>query len=75
MAAGLSIDIVRSGVELRISGRLDAHSAPAARSALQAAIEDGVGELLVSVADLEIWDASGLGVLVGAQRRARRAAG
>ena len=73
MATGLSIEVVRTGVELRISGRLDAHSAPAARAALQSAIEDGVGELRVSVPDLEIWDASGLGVLVGAQRRARQA--
>jgi anti-anti-sigma factor len=72
MASGLRIDVVRTGVELRIAGRLDAHSAPAARSGLQAAIEDGVGELMVSVPDLEIWDASGLGVLVGAQRRARQ---
>jgi len=73
METGLSIETVRTGVELRITGRLDAHTAAAARSALQTAIEDGVGELRVAVPDLEIWDASGLGVLVGAQRRARQA--
>jgi anti-anti-sigma factor len=73
MTAELSIEIIRAGAELRISGRLDGHSASAARAALQAAIEDGVGEVVVRVPELEIWDASGLGVLVGAQRRARHA--
>lgn len=72
MAAELDIELLRAGVELRISGRLDAHTAPVARATLQAAIDGGAGELLVRVSDLEIWDASGLGVLVGAQRRARQ---
>jgi anti-sigma B factor antagonist len=73
MASGLSIEVVRAGSELRISGRLDGHGAPTARTALQKAIEDGVGDVVVRVPELEIWDASGLGVLVGAQRRARQA--
>lgn len=73
MASGLSIEVVVPGTELRISGRLDGHSASAARSALQKTIEDGVGDVVVRVPELEIWDASGLGVLVGAQRRARQA--
>lgn len=73
MASGLSIEVIRAGAELRISGRLDGHSAPTARIALQKAIEDGVGDVVVRVPELEIWDASGLGVLVGAQRRARQA--
>jgi anti-anti-sigma factor len=69
----LSIEVVCAGAELRISGRLDGRSASAARTALQRAIDDGVGDVVVRVPDLEIWDASGLGVLVGAQRRARQA--
>jgi anti-sigma B factor antagonist len=73
MASEFGIEIIRAGAELRISGRLDGHSASSARIALQAAIDDGVGDVVVRVPELEIWDASGLGVLVGAQRRARRA--
>jgi anti-anti-sigma factor len=72
MASELGIEVVRAGADLRISGRLDARSAPVARTALQAVIDDGAGDIRVRVRDLEIWDASGLGVLVGAQRRARQ---
>jgi anti-anti-sigma factor len=72
MASELGIEVVRAGADLRIAGRLDARSAPVARTALQAAIDDGAGDIRVRVRDLEIWDASGLGVLVGAQRRARQ---
>lgn len=72
MASDLSIEIIRAGVELAVSGRLDGHSAPAVRAALQATIDDGVGDVVVHIPELEIWDASGLGVLVGAQRRARQ---
>jgi anti-sigma B factor antagonist len=32
----------------------------------------GEGDLLLHVGALEIWDASGLGVLVGAHRKARQ---
>jgi anti-sigma B factor antagonist len=73
MATDLNIDIIRAGAELTMSGRLDGRSAPAARTALQRVIDDGAGDLIVRVPRLEIWDASGLGVLVGAQRRARQA--
>jgi anti-anti-sigma factor len=73
MKSEFGIEIIRTASELRISGRLDGHSASTARAVLQTAIDDGVGDLVVRVPDLEIWDASGLGVLVGAQRRARQA--
>jgi anti-sigma B factor antagonist len=73
MTSGLSIEMIRAGAELAVSGRLDGHSAPAARAALQVTIDDGAGDVVLHIPDLEIWDASGLGVLVGAQRRARQA--
>jgi anti-sigma B factor antagonist len=72
MAQDLQIEVVRDGVELSLSGRLDVRSAPVARALLHEIVHAGTGDLLVHVADLEIWDASGLGVLVGANRRARR---
>jgi anti-sigma B factor antagonist len=73
MASEFGIEVLRAGAELRISGRLDGRSASAVRTALQSAIDGGAGEVVVHVPELEIWDAGGLGVLVGAQRRARHA--
>lgn len=52
-------------------GRLDVRGAPAARDALQAALTGGTGQLVVDLAGVELLDATGLGVLVGAHRRAR----
>jgi anti-anti-sigma factor len=73
MASDLQVEVVRDGAEVALSGRLDVRSAPVARALLHEIVAAGTGDLLVSVADLEIWDASGLGVLVGADRRARQA--
>ncbi|MDQ1680387.1 MAG: hypothetical protein QOI42_1246 [Frankiaceae bacterium] len=56
-----------------LDGRLDVTTAPDARLALHAAIDSGLGDLVVDLARLETLDASGLGVLVGAHRRAIRA--
>jgi anti-anti-sigma factor len=72
MTQGITVEVVRHGHEVALSGLLDSRSAPGARSALHAAVDDGTGELVVEVSRLEIWDAAGLGVLVGAHRRARR---
>lgn len=73
MARDLQIEVVHSGVEVVLSGRLDARSAPVARALLHEIVAAGEGDLRLRVANLEIWDASGLGVLVGANRRARQA--
>jgi anti-anti-sigma factor len=72
MSQGLQIEVVRRGEEIALAGRLDARSASVARTLLHAAVADGEGDLLLRVGTLEIWDASGLGVLVGAQRKARQ---
>ncbi|MGB8651377.1 MAG: STAS domain-containing protein [Mycobacteriales bacterium] len=56
-----------------LAGRLDVHTAADVRNALAAAVDDGEGELLVDLAAVEAVDATGLGVLVGAHRRAQRA--
>jgi anti-anti-sigma factor len=69
---GLEVEIIDRGVYLRLTGRLDARTAPEARTALQESVDSGVGELVIEMGDLEIWDGAGLGVLVGAGRRAQR---
>lgn len=72
MVSNLQIEVVRAGADVVLSGRLDSRSAPVARALLHEIIGSGEGDLLLHVADLEIWDASGLGVLVGAHRLARQ---
>ncbi len=73
MERELELRVVRPGVEVDLVGRLDAKTASGARDHLHSCIDDGDGDLLLHVGELEIWDSTGLGVLVGAHRRARRA--
>jgi len=72
MGRGLDIDVVRAGAELVLAGRLDARTAPNARSMLHDAVAEGTGDLVLRVAGLEIGDSTGLGVVIGVGRRARR---
>ena len=72
-AKGLSVEVLLPGAEVARDGRLDARSANHARAVLESAVDDGVGDLVLHVVHLELWDAVGLGVLVGVHRRARRA--
>ena len=59
--------------EIHLTGRLDVHAAADVRNALAAAVDAGTGDLVLDLAELEAVDATGLGVLVGAHRRAQRA--
>jgi len=56
-----------------LSGRLDVHAAADVRLELADAVDSGEGELVLDLAELEAVDATGLGVLVSAHRRAQRA--
>ena len=64
---------VAVGYELVLSGRLDASSATEVREALHRAVDAGAGDLVVDVSGIDRVDATGLGVLLGAHRRADRA--
>lgn len=68
----MQIEVQVAGRQVTLSGRLDAHTVSGARSALHQAVQEGEGDLEVRVDGLEIWDATGLGVLVGAHRLAGR---
>jgi anti-sigma B factor antagonist len=59
------------GTVVSLAGRLDVLGARAAREALHAAVDGGEGRLVVDLAEVELLDATGLGVLVGTDRRAR----
>jgi anti-anti-sigma factor len=69
---GASVREEVPGQVVHVVGRLDVHTVPDVRSALHAAVDAGRGELVVHVGGIVVADATGLGVLVGAHRRAQR---
>jgi anti-anti-sigma factor len=71
--SGLAVAQVEPGQLVQLAGRLDVHTAADVRLALADAVELGEGDLVIDLASLEGVDATGLGVLVGAHRRAGRA--
>jgi anti-anti-sigma factor len=64
---------VNDGHLVALSGRLDVHAAADVRLEIAEAVDSGHGELVLDLAQLESVDATGLGVLVSAHRRAQRA--
>lgn len=64
--------MAHGGALVVLRGRLDVSTVGDLRGALHEALAAGVGDLVVDVSEVEIADATGLGVLVGAHRRAER---
>jgi anti-sigma B factor antagonist len=62
---------VATGSEIALSGRLDVSAVSEVRAALHRALDLGTGDLVVDLAGVELLDATGLGVLMGADRRAK----
>jgi anti-anti-sigma factor len=58
-----------------LAGELDSASAPALREQLLSLLRPGSSRLLVDLSRVSLCDASGLAVLVGISRRARRLGG
>jgi anti-sigma B factor antagonist len=69
--APVSVAEIRVGQEVEVSGRLDVNSVAEVRLALHDILDRGQGDLLVHLAQAEVHDATGLGVIVGAHHRAR----
>lgn len=72
-AMDFAVDQIEPGQLVQVTGRLDVHAAADVRLALADAVELGTGDLVIDLASLEGLDSTGLGVLVGAHRRAGRA--
>jgi len=71
-AAPAAVEVVQHGVEAAVRGRLGVEAAADVRVALQQQLAAGSGDLRVRLADAEVRDATGLGVLVSLHRRALR---
>ena len=69
----LAIESVVPGARLRVAGEVDVRTVADLRQALIAAIDGGSGDLLLDCTDLHLVDATGLGALLSAHRRAQRA--
>jgi anti-anti-sigma factor len=61
------------GTALVLAGSVDVLSVAELRDALHTAVDAGVGDLRVDVRQLRFPDSTGLGALLSAHRRARRA--
>ena len=62
---------VASEHEIALTGRLDVSAASEVRAVLHEALDAGSGDLVVDLSGVEVVDATGLGVLLGADRRAK----
>ena len=70
--SGMAV-VAATECEVVLSGRLDVSCVAAVREALHEAIDLGAGDVVVDLAAVELVDATGLGVLLGADRRAKQA--
>ena len=69
----LVIESVVPGARLRVAGEVDVRTVADLRQELLAAIDAGIGDLVVDCDGLHLVDATGLGALLSAHRRAQRA--
>jgi len=69
----MDVRVIQPGASLALSGRLGAATVADVRAALMEATDTGVGDLHLDLREVELVDATGLGVLIGTHRRADRA--
>lgn len=73
LRTGFSVtsETIDGGALLRLHGELDTSTATVLRQALGEELEKGPASVIVDLSQLCFIDSSGIGVLVGASRRAR----
>jgi anti-sigma B factor antagonist len=67
----LHVHVVEGVQVFELSGSLDIATSPTVRAALSEASERGDHRLIVDLTNVEFLDSTGLGALIGAQRRAK----
>lgn len=69
----LSVATRREGARtiISVTGEIDVYTAPTLRDRLNELVADGEYDLVVDMAGVDFLDSTGLGVLVGALKRAR----
>ena len=67
----LAVTVTRLGGQclIALSGEADAATADELRASLQEVLDQGASDLVLDLAELELLDSSGLGVLVGVLKR------
>ena len=70
-AFDLQVKTAEDQTTVTVSGELDAYTAPQLRKVLDEILDGSVGTLVVDLAATSFIDSTGLGVLVGAARKAR----
>jgi len=64
------VDVVETADGLRVSGLLDVRSVAEVRAALHRTLDSCAGDVTIDLSGLDALDATGLGVIVAAHRRA-----
>ncbi|MDH4140583.1 MAG: STAS domain-containing protein [Coriobacteriia bacterium] len=75
MELDISSEIHDDACIMRLHGEVDVYTAPRLKESLTEQIESGCTNVLVDLEDVGFIDSSGLGVLVGALRRAKERSG
>lgn len=76
MEFAVSADPQNNGIAVvNVQGEVDVYTAPRLREELHRSLDQGSNKLVVNLADVAYMDSSGLGVLIGALKRAREEKG
>jgi len=75
MELGIRTDRDDSVVTVTLEGEVDVYTAPRLKEQLVELLDDGCTSIIVDLEKVAFIDSSGLGVLVGALRRAREKGG
>jgi anti-anti-sigma factor len=68
----MRVQVQEPGQRMVLAGRLGAATVADIRQLLHDAVDDGAGDLVLDLSQVELADASGLGLLVAVHRRAGR---
>lgn len=76
MEFSVSVQPTSSGVTvISVQGEVDVYTAPKLREEIHRKMDEGANRVVVDLAGVAYMDSSGLGVLIGALKRARESGG